>query len=119
MDTVKSLSPFFEPNGIAIVGARSTPGFGFGLPKNLRDHGWADKTYLVNPNGGTIHGYPVFKTLKEIPAPVDLAVVLVPAPAVPKVLGEIGEHGIKNTIIMSAGFAEAGEEGKTRQARAR
>ncbi|MBU4317182.1 MAG: CoA-binding protein [Proteobacteria bacterium] len=119
MDAVKSLSPFFEPKGIAIVGARSTPGFGFGLPKNLRDHGWASKTYLVNPNGGTIHGYPVFKTLKEIPAPVDLAVVLVPAPAVPKVLGEIGEHGIKNTIIMSAGFAEAGEEGKTRQAQAR
>ena len=113
------MTPFFEPQGIAIVGARSTPGFGFGLPKNLRDHGWADKTYLVNPKGGEIHGYPVYKTLKDIPTPVNLAVVLVPAPAVPQVLEDIGLHGIKNTIIMSAGFAEAGEEGKILQAEAR
>ena len=119
MTGAASMTPFFEPVGIAIVGARSTPGFGFGLPGNLRDHGWADKAYLVNPKGGEIHGYPVYKTLKDIPAPVDLAVVLVPGPAVPQVLIAIGERGIKNTIIMSAGFAEAGDEGKRLQAEAR
>ena len=111
------MTPFFEPTGIAIVGARSTPGFGFGLPGNLRQHGWADKTFLVNPNGGEIHGYPVHQTLKEIAAPLDLAVVLVPAPAVTQVLEDIGGHGIKNTIIMSAGFAEAGADGKARRLR--
>ena len=118
MDTEKTLSPFFEPTGIAIIGARSTPGFGYGLPANLRAHGWADKTYLVNPNGGELLGYPVYRRLADLPAPVDLAVVIVPAPAILKVLTDIGEHGIKNTIIMSAGFAEAGEDGKTRQIQA-
>lgn len=111
----KSLHPFFNPKGIVIIGARSTPGFGYMLPANLKENGWGDKTFLVNPKGGRLHGMPVYKSLKNIPAAVDLAVIIVPAPAVTEVLTAVGESGIRHVILMSAGFAEAGEEGQQLQ----
>ncbi len=115
MNSDNTLKPFFAPVGIAVIGARSTPGFGYMLPSNLKENGWGDRTYLVNPKGGRLHGMPVYKTLTEIPGKVDLAVVIVPAPAVPGVLTDIGEAGIRQVILMSAGFAETGPEGAALQ----
>jgi len=112
---VKSLQSFFEPEGVALVGARRSPGFGYGIPLFLQAQGWANRLYLVNPAGGELHGMKVFKTLKDIPAPVDLAVVIVPAEAVPGVLKEIGDRGIKSVIVESAGFAETGGKGRALQ----
>ncbi|MBW1709008.1 MAG: CoA-binding protein, partial [Deltaproteobacteria bacterium] len=109
------LKTFFEPQGIVVVGARSTPGFGFGLPLTLLDNGFGDRTHLVNPRGGELHGLPVYKSVAEVPDPVDLAVVIVPAQAVPEVLVQIGERGIVHVIIQSAGFAEIGPQGKVLQ----
>ena len=116
MSLISNLKPFFEPEGIAVVGARSSPGFGYGISLRLKDDGWGDCTYQVNPRGGELHGMPVYKNVAEVPDPVDLAVVIVPAPAVPKVIAEIGEKGIKHVIVQSAGFAETGSEGKRLQA---
>lgn len=113
------LHPFFEPKGVAILGARRSPGFGYGIPLFLQSQGWGDRLYLVNPAGGELHGQTVFKSLKEVPAPVDLAIVIVPAEAVPGVMEEIGERGVKNVIVESAGFAEIGEEGKALQEKIR
>jgi acetyltransferase len=110
-----NLQRFFEPEGVALVGARRSPGFGYGIPLFLRAQGWANRLYLVNPAGGELHGMTVFKTLKDIPAPVDLAIVIVPAEAVPGVLKEIGEFGIKSVIVESAGFGETGERGRVLQ----
>ena len=118
MNSTKTLKPFFDPIGIAIIGARSTPGFGYMLPVNLQENSWGDRSYLVNPKGGELHGMPVYQSLSDIPGPVDLAVIIVPAPAVPGVLTDIGEFGIKHVILMSAGFAEAGEDGKHLQSEA-
>lgn len=109
------LLPFFEPEGVAIVGARRNLGFGYGIPPLLISHGWAEKIRLVNPAGGELHGLPVYRNLAEVPDPVDLAVVLVPAAAVPGVLDEIGRRGILNAVVESAGFAEIGEAGRALQ----
>jgi acetate---CoA ligase (ADP-forming) len=114
-----SLNKFFEPRGVIIVGARRSPGFGYGIPLFLQKQGWGDRIHLVNPAGGEMHGLNVYKKVGEVPASADLAIVIVPAAAVPGVLEEIGAAGIKNVIIESAGFAETGAEGLAQQERAK
>jgi acetyltransferase len=61
--------------------------------------------------GGELHGQKVYKRVQDVPEPLDLAIVIVPAEAVPGVMEEIGERGVKHTIIETAGFAETGENG--------
>lgn len=110
-----SIETFFEPRGVALVGARSTPGFGYGVPIILKHNGWEDRLFQVNPRGGELHGMKVYRSLADIPADLDLAIVIVPAPAVSGVLAEAGARGIRHVIIESAGFAETGLEGKALQ----
>jgi acyl-CoA synthetase (NDP forming) len=109
------LGPFFEPRGVALVGARRSPGFGYGTPIVLKRQGWEDRLYLVNPKGGELHGMKVYESLADVPDPVDLAVIIVPAPAVPDVIEKAGQRGIRHAIIESAGFAEVGPEGRALQ----
>ncbi len=109
------LRTFFEPEGVAIVGARRNMGFGYGIPILLKAHGWADRTYLVNPSVDELHGMKVYPSVLDVPDPVDLAVVLVPAAVVPKMLEETGRRGIRHAIVESAGFAEIGEQGRKLQ----
>ena len=104
-------SSFFNPKGIVIAGARRSMGFGFGIPVFLKENGWADRTFLVNPAGGEIHGMKAYQKIADVPDPVDLAIVIVPANAVPGTLEEIGARGIRHVIIESAGFAETDEKG--------
>jgi len=113
------LCPFFTPQGIVIVGARRSPGFGFILPIALQRQGWGDRLSLVNPAGGELHGLPLYKTIADVPGDPDMAVVIVPAAVVPQALAEIGERGIKHVIIESAGFNEIGEKGKVLQEKAK
>lgn len=108
---------FFEPKSIVVIGVRSTPGFGYQLPVWLIKRGYGDRLYLVNPKGGTMHGLPLYKSVSEIPSPIDLAIVITPAPAVPKILEELGAIGVKNVIVESAGFAEIGVDGARLQAK--
>lgn len=110
-----SMDTFFEPGNVALVGARSTPGFSYGVPLVLARNGWADRLFLVNPRGGELHGMKVYESLGEVPAPIDLAIVVVPAPAVPGVLAQAGEKGVRSVIVESAGFAETGPEGAALQ----
>ena len=109
------LDRFFRPQSIALIGATSTPGFGYGIPLFWEKNGWLDKAYLVNPKGGEIHGKRVYPSIAEIPGSIDLAVVLVPSAVVRQILVDLGEKGVRPVIIESAGFAETGEEGKKRQ----
>ncbi len=118
-NSTDALRPFFEPHGIVIVGARRSPGFGYGIPLILKQLGWGDRLHLVNPVGGELHGMPVYTRVSEVPDSVDLAIVIVPATVVPGVLLEVGKRGIRHVIVESAGFAETGEEGRALQIEAR
>jgi acyl-CoA synthetase (NDP forming) len=110
---------FFEPKGVVFVGARHSPGFGYGLPKEMKRLGWGDRLYLVNPSGGELHGMTLYKSVADVPGEADLAVVIVPARFVPETLTEIGERGIKHVVIESAGFSEIGERGRKLQEQAK
>jgi acetate---CoA ligase (ADP-forming) len=99
---------------IAVIGASSSPHkVGHLIYRNLRTQGFQGKVYAVNPKGGEILGEPVYATLAEIPGPVDMAVIVTPAPTVPGVIRECIEKSINTVIVISAGFSETHtEEGK-------
>ena len=109
------MKTFFRPASIAVIGASATEGsLGGQIIANLL-HGYKKPIYPVNPNYKEIKGLRCFPTVEEIPASVDMAIVIVPAPAVPAVLEACGRKGIYRVIIESAGFSEAGPEGKALQ----
>jgi len=110
--TDPTLVPFFDPAGIAIIGASTAPAkLGFGVARNLAQSGYTGAIHFVNPRGGRLLGRPIHPTLADVPDPVDLAVLIVPAPQVPEVLVEAGRRGIRAAIIASGGFRETGPEG--------
>jgi acetyl coenzyme A synthetase (ADP forming)-like protein len=108
-----SLKPLFSPGGVVLIGASQDPSkLGFILARNLIQSGFPGKVYFVNPKGGTLFDQPIYLRLSEVPGPVDLAVILVPASAVPENLRECGKRGIGAVIISSGGFRETGEQGQ-------
>ncbi|WP_374685760.1 acetate--CoA ligase family protein, partial [Promineifilum sp.] len=107
-----TLLPFFQPAGIVIVGASSAPTkLGFGMARNLVQSGYAGAIHFVNPKGGRLLERPVYTHIADVPDPVDLAVLIVPAPAVAATLAEAGARGIRAAIIASGGFRETGAAG--------
>ena len=110
--TASSLSPFFTPQGVAVIGASTDPSkLGYRLAHNLVESGYQGGAYFVNPKGGSLLGREMIRTIAEIPDPVDLAVLLIPASIVPQTLRDCGERGIRAVIISSGGFKETGAEG--------
>jgi len=109
------LDTFFSPRSAALVGVTTGFGFGAALPRFLVRYGALERLYLVNPNLREIEGHRVYPSVSELPSAVDLAVILVPAAVVPEVARECAGKGIKALIVMSAGFAETGQEGRARQ----
>ncbi len=106
---------FFDPKGIALVGATGSPiKSGYRVLKNLIN-GFKGGIYPVNPNYEEIEGLACYSSVLAVPDPVDLAIVLVPALRVPQVIRECAERKIPGVMIESAGFAETGEEGKALQ----
>jgi len=107
-----SISPFFNPKGVAIVGASADPAkLGWAVARNMRRSGYPGAIHYVNPKGGELYGRPIYRTTAEVPNPVDLAVLIVPAPATPAALTEVAERGIRAIIIASGGFREVGPVG--------
>jgi acetyltransferase len=107
-----SLLPFFAPRGVAIVGASTDPmKLGYGVARNLIQSQYKGAVHLVNPKGGKVMGCPTYPSLAEVPEPVDLAVLIVPAGAMPAALQDCATRGIKAAIIMAGGFREVGPEG--------
>ncbi len=106
------LEALFTPKSIAVVGASTRPGtVGYDLLTNLIRDKFTGKIYPVNPKATELQGLPVFKSLTDIPGDVDLAVLIVPAKAVPGIVEESKTKGVKGMIIISAGFKETGPEG--------
>jgi acyl-CoA synthetase (NDP forming) len=113
-DEKKALAAqFFQPKSIAVIGVSANQtAFGTLYLAALLNFGFKGKLYPVNPRGGSLLGLTVYPSLGDIPDSVDLAVVSVPGPAVSGILESCLTKGIRAAIVLSAGFSEAGEEGK-------
>ncbi|MDD5475691.1 MAG: CoA-binding protein [Syntrophales bacterium] len=108
---------FFKPHSVAIIGASDRDGsLGSHLTRNLL-FGYAGAIYPVNPNYSEIQGLPCYPSAESIPGPVDLAIIIIPAPFVPDALEACGRKNIYRVIIQSAGFSEVGQEGRVLQER--
>src|SRR5215471_3385262 len=111
------LRRLFDPRAIAVVGASDDIRRPGGYPLHaLAAYGYRGTVYPVNPRRAEINGRPCFPTVHDLPGPCDLAIVGVPAAGVPGALEDCGKAGIPFAIVLSAGFKEIGEKGKTLQA---
>ncbi len=107
-----SLQAFFNPRGVVVIGASRDPNkLGYGLARNLVQSNYQGAIHFVNPTGGRLFNRPLYPSLAEVPDPVDLAAVLIPARAVPAALQACGQRGIRAAIIGAGGFREVGPEG--------
>lgn len=106
--TMRSL---FHPTSIALVGATDKSGWSRNTFDNLRKHGFPGSIHLVNPRTEVVHGQRAYAHLADIGEPVDLAYVMVPTRAVLSVLREGAGLGIRNYVVLTAGFGETGAEG--------
>ena len=107
------LEMFTDPKGVAVVGASSSPEkLGYQILHNIVQYGYEGRIYPINPTADEILGSQVYKSVLDVPDPVDLAVIVVPAKFVPGVLEECGQRGLKGAVIISAGFREVGPQGK-------
>jgi acetyltransferase len=110
------LDPFFNPNGVAVIGASSDPHkLGHGVVRNLIEYRYRGPIYPINPKAGEILGRTCYPSIGDVPDPVDLAVVVVPAPSVADVVDQCGRRGIRHAIVVSGGFGETGPEGRARE----
>ena len=106
---------FFNPRGIALLGATADQKKGgFSILKNLMT-GFEGDIYPVNPRYSEINGIPCFASIAQVPDPLDMAIVFVPAPAAPEVVQACADRGVPGVIMQCAGFAETGKKGKLLQ----
>lgn len=111
-----SLRPFFAPRTVAVVGASRRRGsIGGELFRNILTGDFTGAVYPVNRGGEPVAGVRAFLSVGEIPEPVDLAVVAVPAASVLEAAEEALRAGVRALVVISAGFAESGAEGIERQ----
>jgi acetate---CoA ligase (ADP-forming) len=111
-----ALRRFFRPERVAVVGAsRDRLVIGGLVFDNLLEGGFTGVVYPVNPNAPYVQGVAAYPSLRDCPEAPDLVVVCVPGPQVNDVIDEAGELGVMAVCVVSAGFAEMGEEGAARQ----
>jgi acetyl coenzyme A synthetase (ADP forming)-like protein len=115
--TSHNLSMFFRPQGVAVIGASREPGkLGHDAVRNLVQHRYDGPIYPVNPHADEVFGRKAYPSILDVPNPVDLAIVVVPAKHVASALEACGQRGIKGVIVVSGGFREVGPEGVEREA---
>ena len=111
------MKEFIEPESVAVIGASPDPlKGGYALVRNLKEK-FSTGLYPVHPSGGMVCGVKALPRVDELPENIDLAIVFVRAPLVPRILAECGERGIRHVMIQSAGFAETGPRGIALQER--
>ncbi|MFE1873571.1 GNAT family N-acetyltransferase [Streptomyces sp. NPDC059496] len=113
-----SVQRLLAPGSVAVVGvSRSGAGVGAAALRNLRDSGFHGHLYAVNEavTRDLLDGVRAYRTIDAIDAPVDLAVIAVPADRVPEAVAACGEHGVQGLVVLSAGYGESGPDGLARQ----
>lgn len=112
------LEMFTEPRGVAVIGASTSPDkLGYQVLHNIIQYGYEGAIYPVNPTAPEILGHKAYPSVADCPDPIDLAVILVPNKAVPAVLEQCGQRGLKGAVIITAGFREVGPAGKALEQR--
>lgn len=115
-EKVDRLDYIFRPKSVAVIGASRKEGsIGRTIMRNLLVEDFAGTVYPVNPNATSVFGVRAFPSVLDIPDPVEMAVVVVPAEVVLTVVRECGLKGVKGLVIISAGFREIGGEGAVRE----
>jgi acyl-CoA synthetase (NDP forming) len=110
------LNYFFEPRSVAVIGASSTPGkAGNEILVNMRANGYAGKIFPINPSEKEILGFKAYRSVKDIPEPVDLAVFIIPAEKTLSAIRDCAEKKIPAAVIASGGYAEVDQQGANLQ----
>jgi acetate---CoA ligase (ADP-forming) len=116
--TVASLQTMFRPQSVAVVGAsHDTRAIGRRILDALIAGHFTGQVYAVNPHLADLPGVKTFASVRDVQAPIDLAVLAVPREAILDVVDDCGAAGVKSLVVITAGFAEAGEDGRILQER--
>ncbi|MDH3753311.1 MAG: GNAT family N-acetyltransferase [Acidimicrobiia bacterium] len=108
----RSVKGILSPETIAVIGASGEEGsVGHALFKNLLNGGFRGAVFPINPRARSVLGVRAYASVLDVPDTIDLAVIAVPAPVVPKVLDESGQAGAHAAVVVTAGFAESGVDG--------
>ncbi|MDY6880247.1 MAG: CoA-binding protein [Desulfatiglans sp.] len=107
-DQIESL---FNPTSVAVIASFSGPGWGLGVMHKLVDPN-SRKIYPINPNVNEVFGKKAYPSIKEVPDPVDMAVLAVPYKELPNAMRECASKGVKTALVITAGLSETGAEGK-------
>ena len=106
------LDPIFRPQSIAVIGASTEPhALGRQILENIINYRFRGHVYPVNPKAKELLGLRCFPSVRDIPDPVDLAVVVVPREHTLAVVADCGRKGVRGVVVITAGFRETGEEG--------
>jgi len=116
----RSLRVMFAPTSVAVVGASRSPGtIGRAILENVIKDGFRGAIYPVNPKAPELAGRRCYPSITAIGAPVDLAIIAVPAPAVENIVRECAAMGVRGVVVISAGFAEVSAAGRDAERRLR
>ncbi|MFY9609874.1 MAG: GNAT family N-acetyltransferase [Blastocatellia bacterium] len=116
VSAINALKLFLRPHSVAVIGASRKRGtIGGEIFHNLLNYEFAGPVYPVNPGAEVIQSVLAYPTVEAVPGSVDLAVIAVPGPQVLEVAGQCGRKGVRALVVISAGFAETGDEGRERQ----
>ncbi len=111
-----ALTPLLRPRSIAVVGvSQNRSGIGRRIFDCLLAAKYRGGIFPINRDGAAVESYPGFKSVQDVGAPIDLAVIAVPRPAVAAVVDQCAAAGVKALVVITAGYAEAGAEGRTLQ----
>jgi len=113
----RSVHRLLHPTTVVVVGAGAGTGLGRLILDNLAASGFTGQLSAVNRTGGAVGTTPGYRRVGEVPGPVDLAVVAVPAGQVPTVVADCARHGVPGVVVVSSGFAETGPAGEQAQQR--
>lgn len=106
------LTALFEPKSVAVIGASDRENsVGNIIFKNILSSGYKGRLYAINPKHETIQGQQAYKSIEEIGARVELAVIATRAQTVPHLIEQCGRSGVRNVIVITAGFSESGHVG--------
>jgi acetyl coenzyme A synthetase (ADP forming)-like protein len=113
---VAAVAHVLRPASVALIGASRRPGtVGGAVVRNLLAGGYSGPLHLVNARGGEVAGRPAVKSIADVVGDVDLAVIAVPSAAVIQTARECAAKGVRALVVLTAGFAEVGPEGRARQ----